>query len=75
MPIIAVEAALHQLARKDRAFGDGSDVTDKHLVKTGCKRGSVVADLVGVGKNHVVRVFELDELLQSRDEFHPPCRE
>ena len=67
MPVAPVESALHDLAREDRAFGDGGNVAEEHLAEAGSKRGSVVADLVSVGKNHEVRVFELDELLQSRE--------
>ena len=63
------------LAGEDRAFGDGGDVADEHLAEAGGERGSVVANLVGVGKNYIVRAFELDQLLQSARIIRRPCRE
>ncbi len=58
---------MHELARKERAVGDGGYVADERLAETRGELGSVVAHLVGVGKDNVRGAFLFDELLRGRE--------
>ena len=59
-PVIAGETPLHELASEDGPVGDGDHVADENLSEAGGKRGSVVADLVGVRENHLRGALLLD---------------
>ena len=73
VPIGAIQAALEQLAREDRTgiFGRGADghyVADENLAEAGGQRGCVVADLIGVRKDHLRGAFFFDELVKGQNE-------
>jgi hypothetical protein len=51
--IVAVEAALHELAGEDGAVGDVDYVADEDLAEARGEGGGVVADLVGVREYYV----------------------
>jgi hypothetical protein len=55
---------LKQLAREYGTIADGDNIADKHLPEPGRQCGRVVAHLVGVRENNVLRLLIMDELLQ-----------
>src|ERR1700694_449872 len=65
MAITSGEAALQQLACEYGAIADADDIADEHLAEACGKRGGVVADLVGVGKDHLRWAFLFEKLLQG----------
>ena len=63
--IIAAETALHELAGEDGAVADCRDVADEDLAEARGESGGVVANLVGVREDEIVRRLGSDELLES----------
>ncbi len=68
MAIVASQPALHELTREDRAFRDGDHVADEDLVEASSEGGSIVANLISVGKYDVRRIFGLDDLMKGNGE-------